>query len=248
MYCYVQSNNGGGVNVRETKSTSSFRLGTIPDGARVNIVTCDSTWATLVYNGTPAFIQHRYIDSPPDGYGWGLTENERALCNGNSVNVRASASTSASVVGTLSKGAAVTVYDFSMVGNYTWYRIGSGRWVRGDYLAPASGYTGDTDISSGKVPQNQYEMYGPRTQTLREGDRGQAVRNLQETLIESGHLENDEQRTEVDGIFGTKTGLAVFAFQQKYGLVADSIVGEATKKKLWDTYGRGIAKRCFAVT
>lgn len=248
MYCYVQSNNGGGVNVRETKSTSSFRLGTIPDGARVNIVTCDSTWATLVYNGTPAFIQHRYIDSPPDGYGWGLTENERALCNGNSVNVRASASTSASVVGTLSKGVAVTVYDFSMVGNYTWYRIGSGRWVRGDYLAPASGYTGDTDVSTNEIPNNQYEMFGPSTQTLRRGDQGQAVRNLQHTLIVGRYLNEDLIHSEADGIFGSRTETAVREFQEKNGLTVDGIVGSATKAKLWELYGELARTLCRKVT
>lgn len=52
----VQSSNGGGVNVRSSKSVSSSRLGTIPEGKQINVVTCDATWATLVYNGTPAFV------------------------------------------------------------------------------------------------------------------------------------------------------------------------------------------------
>lgn len=39
----VQSNNGGGVNVRSSKSVSSSRLGTIPEGRQINVVTCDAT-------------------------------------------------------------------------------------------------------------------------------------------------------------------------------------------------------------
>lgn len=96
-YCYVHSGNGGGVNVRAEKNVNSSRLGTIPDDAQVNIVTCDSTWATLVYNDTPAFVQHQYISNPPTTYGMGLGEGSQALCNGNSVNVRYSPSISSRV-------------------------------------------------------------------------------------------------------------------------------------------------------
>ena len=42
-YCYVRSGNGGGVNVRAKKNVSSSRLGTIPEEAKVDIVTCDAT-------------------------------------------------------------------------------------------------------------------------------------------------------------------------------------------------------------
>ena len=62
----VQSSNGGGVNVRSSKSVSSSRLGTIPEGKQINVVTCDATWATLVYNGTPAFVQRQFIVGEAD--------------------------------------------------------------------------------------------------------------------------------------------------------------------------------------
>lgn len=251
-YCYVHSSNGGGVNVRASKSVNSSRLGTIPEGAQVNIVTCDAIWATLVYNGVPAFVQHQYISNPPSDYGLGLGENSRALCNTDNVNVRSEPRTGSSTNGSqLDKGDSVTVTDYSFDGTYVWYLIGTDRWVRGDFLAPADGYSGSDDGGVDREPTNAYEMYGPDTQVLRNGSRGQAVKNLQYTLVHTGDLahgnENDFYEN-VDGVFGTKTELAVAQFQAGYGLTNDGIVGNATKPVLWEKKGKDITYLCSAVT
>ena len=112
----VQSSNGGGVNVRSSKSVSSSRLGTIPEGKQINVVTCDATWATLVYNGTPAFVQRQFIVGEADDYGAGLGENGRALCNADSVNVRSQPTVNSAVNGSkLDKGDSVTAYEYSLL-------------------------------------------------------------------------------------------------------------------------------------
>lgn len=232
----VQSNNGGGVNVRSSKSVSSSRLGTIPEGRQINVVTCDATWATLVYNGIPAFVQRQFIVWESTNYGAGLGENGRALCNANSVNVRSQPNTNSTTNGSqLNKGDSVTAYEYSFDGTYVWYRIGSNRWVRGDFLAPANGYSGEGDGSVGGTPNNMYEMYGPSTQTLRSGSRGQAVTNLQYSLVVTEHLARAgvDDYGNCEGIFGTKTELAVISFQIENGLNADGIVGKQTKAALW---------------
>lgn len=59
--------------------------------------------------------------------------------------------------------------------------------------------------------------------TLRQGDRGAAVRELQNELRKDGFNPGP-----VDGIFGAKTTAAVRAFQAKKGLVVDGIVGPKT--------------------
>lgn len=111
----VQSNNGGGVNVRSSKSVSSSRLGTIPEGRQINVVTCDATWATLVYNGIPAFVQRQFIVWESTNYGAGLGENGRALCNANSVNVRSQPNTNSTTNGSqLNKGDSVTAYEYGI--------------------------------------------------------------------------------------------------------------------------------------
>ena len=61
--------------------------------------------------------------------------------------------------------------------------------------------------------------------TLRKGDRGREVVDLQ-TKLQSLGL--DLGNREIDGIFGPKTEVAVKAFQQNTGLLADGLVGQTT--------------------
>jgi hypothetical protein len=58
--------------------------------------------------------------------------------------------------------------------------------------------------------------------TMRKGDTGADVRDLQQRLAALGHA------VEKDGWFGEKTEAAVIAFQRKVGLVADGIAGPKT--------------------
>ncbi len=67
-------------------------------------------------------------------------------------------------------------------------------------------------------------------ETLRQGDWGSEVRNLQQRLKELGYF-----KAEADGDYGAKTAAAVKAFQQKNGLNADGVAGPTTMKKLNDS-------------
>ena len=60
------------------------------------------------------------------------------------------------------------------------------------------------------------------TQTLRAGSRGEAVRTLQQLLVDAGH------RLAVDGIFGNQTKAAVLVLQRNNGIATDGIVGPQT--------------------
>lgn len=67
---------------------------------------------------------------------------------------------------------------------------------------------------------------GPNT--LRPGDRGWYVRQLQWALNKVGKV----QHVTLDSVYGTNTTKAVRAFQVKQGLYADGIAGSATKRRL----------------
>lgn len=68
--------------------------------------------------------------------------------------------------------------------------------------------------------------------TLRKGSRGDAVRELQEKLMDLGY---DLGIYGADGIFGKKTLAAVKAFQRDCGIKVDGIVGPVTWSCLADS-------------
>lgn len=65
--------------------------------------------------------------------------------------------------------------------------------------------------------------------TLREKDRGESVRSLQQDLNRLGIRDGQGNALQADGQFGAKTEQAVRAFQQAKGLEVDGIVGRDTR-------------------
>ena len=68
---------------------------------------------------------------------------------------------------------------------------------------------------------------GFAAEMMKNGTRGEDVREIQEMLISLGYLEDG-----ADGIFGVKTEGAVLAFQKDHGLDATGMVGEGTYNAL----------------
>ena len=70
-------------------------------------------------------------------------------------------------------------------------------------------------------------------ETLRIGDKSQAVRTMQTALISLGY------QIEADGAFGKNTRAAVIAFQKDYNLKADGLAGNQTLSLLYSLTGIG---------
>jgi peptidoglycan hydrolase-like protein with peptidoglycan-binding domain len=66
---------------------------------------------------------------------------------------------------------------------------------------------------------------------LKQGERGDAVRQLQHQLGKMGYHDVDQPLL-ADGQFGDRTRHAVEAFQYDYGLDVDGIVGVSTAAAL----------------
>lgn len=69
----------------------------------------------------------------------------------------------------------------------------------------------------------------PSESTLRNGDEGDAVEQMQTNLIRLGY---DCGRWGADGDFGDATEMALKKFQQEHGLTADGIYGEKTREAM----------------
>lgn len=69
-----------------------------------------------------------------------------------------------------------------------------------------------------------------RYSNLKQGSRGDKVRQLQERLIELGYLAEGS----ADGVYGGQTRKAVTKFQQVNGLGSDGVAGDATQTWLFE--------------
>ena len=93
--------------------------------------------------------------------------------------------------------------------------------------APAA----EADEGKKSAEESKEEEAAPTASgTMRQGDRGENVRQLQAKLKELGLYS-----LKTDGIYGHGTARAVLAYQQKNGLKADGIAGPRTLAKLYGT-------------
>ena len=108
----------------------------------------------------------------------------------------------------------------------------------GDPYDPAAVESGDPDDPDDSyVPDDEPDAnetddpgtQGPVYQTLKKGDKGEAVTQLQTRLMELGFLEIEEPTD----YFGNSTEYAVCLFQRQYDLKQDGIAGEQTQSLLY---------------
>jgi peptidoglycan hydrolase-like protein with peptidoglycan-binding domain len=103
--------------------------------------------------------------------------------------------------------------------------VGETTWKR---LFPATPITTTPKPTPSPTPSSEPQPEPTSTTTidlptLRLGMRGTAVAGLQQRLKSLGLFSDD-----IDGIFGSKTELAVKAFQNKFKIKADGIVGKSS--------------------
>ncbi|MEW4263910.1 N-acetylmuramoyl-L-alanine amidase [Priestia megaterium] len=128
------------LNVRATPSTSGAVVGKITKGNTVNIVDESKGWAKITYNGKEAWISSQYINkTQTTSSSTANSTSKSAVVNASSLNVRSSASTSASVVTNLPRNSKVMVVKES--GSWSQIKTASGQtgWVASQYLKADSG-------------------------------------------------------------------------------------------------------------
>ena len=114
-----------------------------------------------------------------------------------------------------------------VVGRSTWYKI-SYIYVSVKDLAEL---TSEGETASGTLSDGTWNGT-----TLRQGSTGAAVEQLQFWLNTLAQYESALPSVAVDGIFGSGTAAAVRAFQRRYGLTVDGVVGRTTWEQLYDEF------------
>lgn len=165
------------VNFRTGAGTSNTLLGTLPKGAPVMVLSSTTgsdgkTWYKVTYNNTTGYVSGQYVSvtgtvSSGSGATSGTTSGTTSttgtpgvITNCTSgVNFRSSASSSSSKLGTLPKGATISILS-STTGSDgdTWYKVTYGTttgYVHGDYVSTSGSVSSDSTGASGSY--NKYD-------------------------------------------------------------------------------------------
>ncbi|WP_379970907.1 SH3 domain-containing protein [Ectobacillus sp. sgz5001026] len=101
------------LNVRSAPSTTSTILGTLVQGQSVSIVNQNNGWAKISFNGKDAYISLDYVRLASPAAPSAPAQTQAATVNADKLNVRSSASTSSSILGSLVQGQSVSVLSSS---------------------------------------------------------------------------------------------------------------------------------------
>ena len=116
-----------------------------------------------------------------------------------------------------------------LVGKATWYKI-SYIYVSVKDLAEL---TSEGETFSGTLPDGPWNF---GSSVLKQGSTGSEVEQVQFWLSTLAQYESSIPSVTVDGVYGSGTAAAVRAFQRRYGLTVDGIVGLTTWTELYDQF------------
>lgn len=115
-------------NIRANPSTAANILGTIPKDAIVKIISASYSWFQVIYNGQTGYVYGNLINSK-------LTSRYASINNVYLLNIRAGASSSSTILGTLSQNQYAELLGYSTDGNWCNVNVdGVHGWVYSDYI------------------------------------------------------------------------------------------------------------------
>lgn len=142
--------------VRSGASTSHKVLGTVSKGKTVQIKDTQNGWHKISYNGDHGWVSGKYVSTTSSSTGGttsgststGTTQaSKTGTITATSLNVRSGAATTYSILGTLSNGKTVTIYEESN----GWYKInynGGYGWVSKTYVSTGTTSSGSTSTGT----------------------------------------------------------------------------------------------------
>ena len=219
------STGSGSLNLRETPDSRARVIATIPNGARVTVLSRGVTWCTVIYNGMQGFVMTSFLrfsetvsPTPIPTYTPAPTrfaEVTQALIttSGGTLNMREQPSSSARVILLIPNASSVTVYNRGSEWSEIEYQ-GIRGYVMTRYLTFLGVSIGDNEAED--------EDPSAFTRILKKGMTGADVSWVQSRLMELGYL------TYVSNIYDDATFAAVKSFQQQNGLETDGNAGSQT--------------------
>ena len=207
--------------LREKASSTSDALQTLPKGTKLEVLGKSGSWYKVTYGKYTGYVYKTYVS---------VTKTASSSSSSSSATRLEKGSTGSDVKDLQTKLKKLGYYDAYVDGDYGDTTVAAVKAFQKKYNLTADGIAGKETL---KKLDSVYENVNSAKDddSLRMGDSGSAVKDLQTKLKKLGYYSGT-----VDSTFGSGTYTAVRAFQKKYNLTADGVAGSETLKKLDSAY------------
>ena len=207
--------------LREKASSTSDALQTLPKGTKLEVLGKSGSWYKVTYGKYTGYVYKTYVS---------VTKTASSSSSSSSATRLEKGSTGSDVKDLQTKLKKLGYYDAYVDGDYGDTTVSAVKTFQKKYNLTADGIAGKETLkkldSAYKNADSDKDV-----DSLRMGDSGSAVKDLQTKLKKLGYYSGT-----VDSTFGSGTYAAVRAFQKKYNLTADGVAGSETLKKLDSAY------------
>ena len=207
--------------LREKASSTSDALQTLPKGTKLEVLGKSGSWYKVTYGKYTGYVYKTYVS---------VTKTASSSSSSSSTTRLEKGSTGSDVKDLQTKLKKLGYYDAYVDGDYGDTTVAAVKAFQKKYNLTADGIAGKETL---KKLDSVYKNADSDKDddSLRMGDSGSAVKDLQTKLKKLGYYDGT-----VDSTFGSGTYAAVRAFQKKYNLTADGVAGSETLKKLDSAY------------
>ena len=207
--------------LREKASSTSDALQTLPKGTKLEVLGKSGSWYKVTYGKYTGYVYKTYVS---------VTKTASSSSSSSSTTRLEKGSTGSAVKDLQTKLKKLGYYDAYVDGDYGDTTVAAVKAFQKKYNLTADGIAGKETL---KKLDSAYKNADSDKDddSLRMGDSGSAVKDLQTKLKKLGYYDGT-----VDSTFGSGTYAAVKAFQKKYNLTADGVAGSETLKKLDTAY------------
>ena len=207
--------------LREKASSTSDALQTLPKGTKLEVLGKSGSWYKVTYGKYTGYVYKTYVS---------VTKTASSSSSSSSATRLEKGSTGSDVKDLQTKLKKLGYYDAYVDGDYGDTTVAAVKAFQKKYNLTADGIAGKETL---KKLDSAYKNADSAkdNDSLRMGDSGSAVKDLQTKLKKLGYYDGT-----VDSTFGSGTYAAVKAFQKKYNLTADGVAGSETLKKLDNAY------------
>ena len=207
--------------LREKASSTSDALQTLPKGTKLEVLGKSGSWYKVTYGKYTGYVYKTYVS---------VTKTASSSSSSSSATRLEKGSTGSDVKDLQTKLKKLGYYDAYVDGDYGDTTVAAVKAFQKKYNLTADGIAGKETL---KKLDSVYKNADSDKDddSLRMGDSGSAVKDLQTKLKKLGYYSGT-----VDSTFGSGTYAAVRAFQKKYNLTEDGVAGSETLKKLDSAY------------